>query len=236
MMSGGRTSPRESSQDMKIRIGNTPGLKQIQRKIRLKRVRTFLERLKPELSWKVLDVGGTWPTWKFEGLERFRVTLLNLKPVKLPEHVSDRLVAVGGDATALEYGDGEFDLIFSNSVIEHVGTWENQKKFAKEVMRVGRNLWVQTPAREFFFEPHYLTPFIHWLPREHRGKFVRWFTVWGLGWRPTPEEVADRVAEIRLIDRAEMEELFEGCEILEEKFMGMTKSYIAIRREKEPAS
>jgi len=56
----------------------------------------------------------------------------------------------------LNYSDNEFDICFSNSVIELVGSFEDQRKFANEIRRVGRKLWVQTPARSFFFEPHYL--------------------------------------------------------------------------------
>ena len=106
---------------------------------------------------------------------------------------------------------------------------ETQQKFAAEVLRVGKNIWVQTPAQEFFFEPHYFTPFIHWIPRGKRALFVRWFTVWGILERPTKKKIEETVNEIRLLRRREMEELFQGCEILNEKFLGMTKSYIAVR-------
>jgi 2-polyprenyl-3-methyl-5-hydroxy-6-metoxy-1,4-benzoquinol methylase len=57
-----------------------------------------------------------------------------------------------------------FDIVFSNSVIEHVGDAESQQQFAHEIARVGRAYWVQTPNRRFPVEPHLLTPFLHFLP------------------------------------------------------------------------
>jgi len=174
-------------------------------------------------------MGGTIPTWNFPGMTEFKPLLLNLNKHPVPEELEGRISTMAGDATNLPFEDDEFDLIFSNSVIEHVLTWENQQKFAAEALRCGNRLWLQTPAEEFFFEPHYITPFIHWFSKPMRLKLVRWFTVWGLFSRPTKEQVKERVEEIRLLNRAEMDELFPGCQILEEKFFGMTKSYLVIR-------
>jgi Methyltransferase domain len=61
-----------------------------------------------------------------------------------------------GDGCKLNIPDESYDIAHSNSVIEHVGSWERQKQFASEIRRVGKSFWVQTPAREFFIEPHYL--------------------------------------------------------------------------------
>ena len=90
-------------------------------------------------------------------------------------------------------------------------------------------LWIQTPAREFFIEPHLLTPFIHYLPRSVQARLLRYFTVWGLMTRPSPKEVAGFLDEVRLLTYREMQELFPDCQILRERFMGFTKSYVAVR-------
>ena len=65
-----------------------------------------------------------------------------------------------GDGCALKFPDKSYDIAFSNSVIEHVGSWERQQAFAKDIRRVGKAIWVQTPARECLIEPHYLAPFL----------------------------------------------------------------------------
>ena len=120
-------------------------------------------------------------------------------------------------------------MVVSNSVIEHLGSWEAQVRFANEALRVGRRLWIQTPAREFPIEPHYLAPFVHWLPPARRRQLIRNFTLRGLIDRPNPQQVDEMLREIRLLRRSEFVDLFPGCRIKAERFAGLTKSHIAIR-------
>ena len=70
-----------------------------------------------------------------------------------------------GDAVDMPgISDGAFDVVFSNSVIEHVETYENQRRMAAEIRRVGRRYFVQTPNRHFPLEPHFLVPGFQLLP------------------------------------------------------------------------
>ena len=88
--------------------------------------------------------------------------------------------AVVGDATDLgAFADGQFDVAFSNSVIEHLFTYEAQSHMARELQRVGRAHWVQTPNFWFPIEPHFLVPAWHWLPEDAR---VAVLTRRGVGW------------------------------------------------------
>ena len=119
--------------------------------------------------------------------------------------------------------------MFSNSVIEHVGTFARQKSFANESRRVGKALWIQTPARSFFIEPHFLTPFIHFFPQPVQSRLVRNFTLWGVLARPTREEAKQFLSEIRLLSKSEIELLFPDCDIVRERVVGLTKSFIAVR-------
>ena len=111
-----------------------------------------------------------------------------------------------------------------------MGNYARQQAFASEARRVGRALWIQTPAREFFIEPHLLTPFIHFLPRSLQARLLRHCTVWGLMTKPTPDQVTGFLDEVRLLSYREMRELFPDCEIHREKFLWFTKSYVAVRR------
>ena len=95
---------------------------------------------------------------------------------------------------------------------------------------MGRGLFVQTPARRFFFEPHLLTPFVHWLPRRWQRRLLRNFTVWGWLARPVPAQVERHLVETRLLGLGEMRRLFPDCEIRCERFLGLTKSYVAVRQ------
>ena len=69
-----------------------------------------------------------------------------------------------GDACALPFDDGEFDIVFSNAVIEHVGGRERQRQLVSEAIRVGRRVFITTPNRRFPVEVHTRLPFVHWLP------------------------------------------------------------------------
>lgn len=188
-------------------------------------MRQFFALFGPSAEVRVLDIGGTPQTWSNESGSHapFFVTMINIRRHRVP--VTDRFRAIQGDATQLPFGDKTFDIVFSNSVIEHVGAWEKQQAFAREARRVGCKLWVQTPARSFPIEPHLLTPFIQYLPKAVQHRIVRW-TPRGL---LTPDVVHGIVDEVRLLSYREVKELFPDCQILKERFFFFTKSYIVVR-------
>jgi SAM-dependent methyltransferase len=120
---------------------------------------------------------------------------------------------VQADAAAgLPFADGEFDLVYCSSVIEHVPP-PRRAAFAAEVRRVGRGWFVQTPARSFPLEPHALLPFAHWLPVAARRRYWRW-------------GAAGEWEEIELLGRREMERLFGPA--LPERFGPLVKSWVCV--------
>jgi hypothetical protein len=172
----------------------------------------------------IVDFGGTPGIWLSIG--RQGVVLLNIDQ----QPAATGFVAMKGDARKTSFPDESFDLAFSNSTIEHVGTWEDQQAFSRELRRVGKRVYCQTPARSFFFEPHYFTPFVNWFGfLLKRYWFVRYCTYYGIRWKPSREQVKDFQSHLRLLTYAEMETLFPDCTIRNERFLGMTKAYIAIR-------
>jgi Methyltransferase domain len=171
----------------------------------------------------IVDFGGTPEIWL--SVRRRNVVLLNIDEQQVPPGFA----VMKGDARKTSLPDKSFDLAFSNSTIEHVGKWEDQQAFARELCRVGKRLYCQTPARNFFFEPHYFTPFVVWfgfLLKQYW--FVRYCTYYGIRWKPSRGQVRDFQAHLRLLNYAEMKQLFPGCTIRRERFLGMTKAYIAI--------
>lgn len=188
----------------------------------------FARTFRPDASTTVLDVGGTAFNWSL--LEELpRVTLVNPDLPGDPGGLPEPMQGVRGSGTRLAFGDGAFDVAFSNSVIEHVGGPEARRAFAREIRRVGRGVWVQTPARGFFVEPHLLAPFLHWLPIAWQRRLIRWASLWGWIARPSPEQVERFLAHTHLLDASEMRALFPDCELRRERFLGMTKSYVAVR-------
>jgi hypothetical protein len=136
-----------------------------------------------------------------------------------------------GDACDLSFaGDGEFDIAFSNSVIEHVGLWRDMQKMANEVRRVGKMYLVQTPYFWFPIEPHARTPFIHWLPDSMKYRIVMWRKCGYWGKQDSVSAAVETVQSAIMLDGRQMKSLFPDAEVRRERFLGLTKSLIAERR------
>jgi predicted SAM-dependent methyltransferase len=178
---------------------------------------------------QILDVGGYVGDWTNAGIPS-SVTCLNVDPAS-SQPITDRVVYAEGDGRNMKFEDQSFDIVFSNSVIEHVGTWKDQQRFAAEVRRVGRQVFVQTPNRWFFIEPHFVTVFVHYLPWPLARRIIRFCSFRGLfrsGDNVNLKQLAD---ELGLLSFRQMRELFPDCEIHREKLFGLTKSFIAVRRD-----
>ena len=198
-------------------------------KLRKKRFDFFMAELGKieKKSLKILDVGGTQSFWQNMGFEDhpdIKIYLLNL------EHQNTSgmsFISCKGDATNLsQYDDDFFDAVFSNSVIEHLYTWENQFKMAKEIRRVGVRYFVQTPNYWFPVEPHFVFLFFQYLPKKIRLWLILNFR---LGHHPKykkRESAIRAIEEIQLLSIKQMKKLFPDSTIYREKFIGLNKSII----------
>lgn len=183
----------------------------------------------------LLDLGGEQNYWLlFDGAwlrTRVReITLVNIGPAE----ASDPLfVAVTADACALgDHRDGAFDVVHSNSVIEHVGDWARMEAFAREARRLAPAYFVQTPYVWFPVEPHFSAPFFHWRSEQARARMLM-RRDYGFHRRAHDLNEAMRaVQSARLLDRAQMRALFPDAEIREERVLGLTKSLMAVRTAK----
>jgi len=179
---------------------------------------------------RVLDIGGTPDNWRLLAVEP-RLTLLNTP--RAQAELGPAAIWVAGDGRDLPFRDRAFDVVFSNSVIEHVGDGASQERFAREAQRVGRAFWVQTPNRWFPIEQHLFTPFIHWLPKRWQRAIVPRFNLWSALVPVSPERrrfyLEHYLDEVRLLSCGELRALFPGARILRERFLGITKSLIATK-------
>ncbi len=198
----------------------------LMRPFRTRRMALFLSIFNVTPSTKVIDVGGTAFNWSLIPTACDLTIVNNYGEDRVEGNITYTL----GDGRALNYADGAFDIAYSNSVVEHVGEWDDQVKFAHEMGRVAGGYFIQTPNRYFFFDPHLLTPFTHFLPRRMQHAMVRNFTV--IGWivRPKPDVADFLVNMTRPLSYGDMRRLFPDAELRRERFLGMTKSIIAIRR------
>jgi hypothetical protein len=177
---------------------------------------------------RILDVGGEPGFWRMMGLDALGQVDITLINVRQWEDVGPPFRGVWGDARDMrQFGDKEFDVAFSNSVIEHVGSREDQARMAAEVRRVGRRYFVQTPNRNFPLEPHFFLPGFQFLPLGVRAWLVQRFA---LGWYPRlPDSAQARreVEQIRLLSKREVQALFPDANVRPERVAGMTVSWIA---------
>jgi len=199
-------------------------------RMRRKRFAFFLSLLaKVKRPARILDVGGTSEFWQLMGprkLDDVRITILNLRAPSVSGPIFE---SVAGDARNLErYADKSFDVVFSNSVIEHLGpAFADQQRMAKEVERVGQRYFVQTPNRHFPLEPHFLVPGFQFMPVWLRTWMVSSFDV---GWyKKMPDRAAARreVESVSLLSRRQLQALFPTAGIYEEKLLCITKSFVA---------
>ncbi len=194
-------------------------------RFRRQRFTLFQEHLAPSKATRILDVGGSAHTWLGSGLES-AVTILN---IDCTDRSENGLSYIRGDACDLsQIPDKSFDIVFSNSVIEHVGDYSRQRLMAKEARRVGKRFWIQTPNKHFPIEIHFLFPYLQYMPRFLQRLIARW---WPFSFPKAYH--ADPVWEIEhiwLLDKKRMRLLFPDGEILEEKVLGVTKSIISYRK------
>jgi SAM-dependent methyltransferase len=187
-----------------MRVADAISLRSRRRKLRL-----FLDELQPTAETSVLDVGADelafgegdgcrtlnffeehypWPE---------QITALGLQDGDAFRARYPGVRYVQGDACALPFADGEFDVVFSNAVIEHVGGRERQHRFVSEALRVGRSVFLTTPNRRFPVEVHTRLPFVHWLPDS-------------LSHRAYRAAGRDSATDLRLLTRRSFRALFPG--------------------------
>jgi hypothetical protein len=197
---------------------------------RAQRWELFREMFPDVETMRVLDLGGTVDAWLQAPVQPAQITIVNL--YEPGDSDNNRIRPLIGDAchaaevlTNAGCADG-FDIVFSNSLIEHVGGHARRVEFAQQVRRLARHHWIQTPYRYFPVEPHWLFPGMQFLPVAARVKIA---THWPLV-HTKPRSVDEARREVlwtELISKTEMQDYFPGSTILPERMLGLTKSLIA---------
>jgi len=207
---------------------------------RRKRFARILRQEPDLLAKRILDVGGSLHFWQKVGvdIERHDITILNIaadgQSTDILGQVRPSSITIY-DGSTIPWPDQHFDWAISNSVIEHVPP-PQRARFASELQRVCRNYLVQTPAFAFPIEPHFVIPFVHWLPRRI-GRLAAGFGLWRLLSRRNWKEVDNYFQEVNLLTLKEFQSYFPGAQLSTERFILMPKSYTLIgHREAASAS
>jgi len=205
------------------------------RRARMARLLDLVSRVhRAKGQCSIIDVGGRREYWSiapegFLAQKRVSITITNIERDSVTRPDDGMFKFEFGDGRGLKYDDKSFDVAHSNSVVEHVGRWEDMVKFSKEVGRVGRSYFVQTPNFWFPFEPHFGVLYFQCLPtplkvallmKKERGFFPR---------MPTVDAAKRAIEHCELLDERMIKELFADAEIQKERFAGIVKSFVAIR-------
>lgn len=208
-------------------------------KLRVKRIAPLLEMVeavyKEHGSVNIIDIGGTETYWsivprQYLDKHKVHITIVNLPDSRMPKDHGPFTFAEADGCNLAGFDDKSFHIAHSNSVVEHVGDWERMTQFSKELSRVSQKFFVQTPNYWFPIEPHCMTPFFHWLPKPIRIWLVSHFQL-GYWNKAVSTDQAVRIVEsARLLNRKMFHELFRGAHIVTERFFGLRKSFVAVKK------
>ena len=205
----------------------------ITRHFRKSRGRFLLEKFPNIAEYKICDLGGSRHFWDkiSVGIPTENITIVNVsdgetQSVSGTTDGSYKFVLY--DGINIPFSDKSFDLLICNSVLEHVPP-KNREILAAEIDRVSKQVFIQTPAQEFPIEPHFLLPFIHWLPRKIGYHIVK-ISPWRILSKPSIDTLNSYYHGTILLNKNEIRKLFPSYEIHLEKFLGLTKSYYLMRK------
>ncbi len=188
---------------------------------RTRRMRSYVALMRIREGMSVLDLGGQPTIWESVPLQ-LNLTILNKPGVEVEGTAScHKIRYVEGDAcNVVGFDDRSFDNVFSNSVIEHVGDHYKQAHFAREVRRLGKSYWVQTPAKWFPIEAHCGMPLWWFYPAKVRQYFIE-------RWRKELPSWTQMVEETTVLSRDDLRLFFPEATIVTEAVLGIPKAYIA---------
>ncbi len=178
---------------------------------------------------RILDLGGIGAYWRYHNRTmhpNIRVTVLNLEPH--PATCENIEIVVGDLLNFESWNRIPIDVIFSNSLLEHLGFWNNQERLALEIQKTGVPYFVQTPNRWFPIEPHFMFLGFHFLPRRLQLWLIQHYQLGYMPRIPDRGDASREVAQIRLLSPVEMKKLFPKATLWREKVFGLTKSFVAI--------
>lgn len=184
---------------------------------------------------RIIDIGGTenfWSVWQdLIDWTNVRITCVNHDPADASA-TDAPVVAQKGDARDLsEFADNSFDIVFSNSVIEHVGRWSDMEAMAANVRRLAPRYLVQTPYFWFPIEPHARTPLLHWVPHSLSYRIVMMKDCGSWKRRETVRSAILTLESAVLLDEVQMKTLFPDARLVRERAFGLVKSLISVKSE-----
>jgi ubiquinone/menaquinone biosynthesis C-methylase UbiE len=188
-------------------------IENFRQKSREKKYQLFIDQLNPNPHDFILNVGagnGLFLEDLYE--QKDRIIALDIEIIALQELKANYpdVICLIADATALPFKDRAMKIVFSNAVIEHVGSIKMQQKYADEINRVGGKYFVTTPNKYFPFEFHYALPCYQFIPKSIQKWLFKTFKI-GLWYAKNTWE------EINLLSYRQLKRLFPGSKITKQR-------------------
>lgn len=145
----------------------------------MSRFRLFMSEMRPTAVSRLMDVGVTDTTWRSSNFIEAnypwpsQITAVSIDPVPAFQQAYPDVKVVIADGKNLPFPDHSFEIGFSNAVIEHVGSRDEQRKLVAEMLRTCERVFIATPNARFPVDPHTLFPFAHWLPTRIWHRLLR---------------------------------------------------------------
>ncbi len=120
------------------------------------------------------------------------------------------------------FADRQFDVCYCNAVIEHVGLEGDRRRFLRELLRVGRRVFLTTPNRWYPVDFHKMIPFLHWLPQSWYRRILG-----AIG-----DDFYGRKENLDLLSRGALDRLLRDSgvpyRILPYRFMGLVSNWLVV--------
>lgn len=223
------TIVRQAGQIARNRVADNGTSTSLASRARAKRFNKLMATFPDLAEMRVLDLGGTTRFWASAPVRPGALTLVNPDPGSTSElGCAD---VIDGDACEppARVLSRDYDLVYSNSTIEHVGGHRRRSQFADIAKTAAPHMWVQTPYRYFPLEPHFLFPLFQHLPVSSRMALASWWPFTPPGFPTARDSVRSELMSIELLSRTEMQAYFPNSTLHFERIGGIPKSLIAVR-------
>jgi SAM-dependent methyltransferase len=146
---------------------------------RKRKYNDFINIFLPTPETNILDVG--YNDDEYRDTENFlernypypsKITALGIMEPKNFNRSYPEVRTVSYDGNIFPFKDKEFDICWCNAVLEHVGNFDKQVLFIKELIRTGKSVFFTTPNRLFPVEIHNRMPLLHYLPKKLFDKIM----------------------------------------------------------------
>jgi len=192
----------------------------LRKRVRRARYEFFWKAMQPADTAPLLDLGGGSGSFLpalFPQKSRVIITDININNLQSTRESLPEVILVVADGIQMPFADESIGCVFCNSVVEHV---DQPAELAREIARIGRNYFVQTPHRGFPLETHSFIPIplYHHLPPPVQRRLCRLF---GASY--------EYISSVRYLSEAELRKMFPDATLYKERFLGLTKSFYLCR-------